>query len=474
MTPSIRRFLLLNLLLSITITSSITAVGNYFLDNVDIQDHLDVHLRQTTLFINAILTEDHNSTLTLQHLQNSINTNKNQMHANQKNTTTQPKVTMNDRFQFQIWNDHHQLILHSLHASTYMLAKQDGFTDITLDNNTWRIFSMYNKPLGLRITVAELYNFRQELEQRITWDNLLIILWTYPLLGLLIWLTVGHGLKSLDIIAHKLAHRKETDFSSLSLKNLPIEIHALINELNNLFLRLQQAFERNKRFASDAAHELRTPLAALKTQTQLALLATSDKERNTVLNQLTASVDRATHIVQQLLTLSRLGSEDTLNDAKKVSLNRIATETLAELVPISLAKHVEIEFLDPDSRSQVVGNEMALSILIRNLVDNAIRYTPAGGFVTVQVITQPSQHKVILRVIDNGPGISPELRTRVFERFYRILGTKTSGSGLGLAIAQQIAELHHASINLGTPENGKGLQVDVIFPDLNQFDQYYS
>ena len=124
-------------------------------------------------------------------------------------------------------------------------------------------------------------------------------------------------LKNLDMIAHKLARRKETDFSSLSLKNLPIEIHALINELNNLFLRLQQAFERNKRFASDAAHELRTPLAALKTQTQLASLTTSDKERNAVLNQLTSSVDRATHIVQQLLTLSRLGSEDTLNDIKK-------------------------------------------------------------------------------------------------------------------------------------------------------------
>ena len=138
------------------------------------------------------------------------------------------------------------------------------------------------------------------------------------------------------------------------------------------------------------------------------------------------------------------------------------------LVPISLAKHVEIEFLDPDSRSQVVGNEMALSILIRNLVDNAIRYTSEGGFVTVQVMEQPSLHKVVLRIIDNGPGISPELRARVFERFYRILGTKTSGSGLGLAIAQQIAELHHASINLGTPENGKGLQVDVIFPDPEQ------
>lgn len=144
------------------------------------------------------------------------------------------------------------------------------------------------------------------------------------------------------------------------------------------------------------------------------------------------------------------------------------------MVPIALAKHVDIELLDPDSRTQIFGNEMALSILIRNLVDNAIRYTSEGGFVTVQVMEQPSQHKVVLRIIDNGPGISPELRARVFERFYRILGTKTSGSGLGLAIAQQIATLHHASINLGTPEHGKGLQVDVIFPDLNQFDQYYS
>ncbi len=471
MTPSIRRFLLLNLLLSITITSSITAVGNYFLDNADIQNHLDIHLRQTTLFINATLTENHNSTWTLKRLQRTINTNKNLPYTKEQSASKNSKPNIDDRFQFQIWNNKGQLVLHSQNALAQVLSTKDGFSDVKLQGNTWRVFSMYNSTLRLHISVAELYNFREELEQRITWDNLLIILWTYPLLGLLIWLTVGHGLKSLDMVAIKLAHRQETDFSALSLKNVPIEIHALINELNSLFLRLQQAFERNKRFASDAAHELRTPLAALKTQTQLALLSTSDKERKFVLNQLTSSVDRATHIVQQLLTLSRLGAEDSLDDIKKVDLNRIAAETLAELVPLALIKNLEIELLDPDTRTKILGNEMALSILIRNLVDNAIRYTPENGFITVQIIEQKSQHNVILRVIDTGSGIPPESRVRVFERFFRILGTKTSGSGLGLAIAQQIAELHHAKINLSTPDNGKGLQVDVIFPDTTAFNQ---
>jgi two-component system sensor histidine kinase QseC len=246
---------------------------------------------------------------------------------------------------------------------------------------------------------------------------------------------------------------------------MPIEIKPLVDELNLLFRRLQEEFERNKRFASDAAHELRTPLAALRTQSQVVLLSQTQKERETALKNILLSVDRCTHIIHQLLTLSRMGQKAILDNIKPLSIYSITAETIAQLAPTALEKDIEIELKEPTQPTKINGNEIAINILIRNLVDNAIRYTPEKGGVTAEIIA--NTHTVTLRICDTGPGIPLELRERVFERFYRILGTQTAGSGLGLAIVQQIADLHKAKIKLSTPSTGQGLQVDVIFPSAN-------
>ena len=174
------------------------------------------------------------------------------------------------------------------------------------------------------------------------------------------------------------------------------------------------------------------------------------------------SVDRSSHVVAQLLTLSRLGEEERLTDIKPLDLHKLTTEMMAYLAPHALEKDIEIELAPAPHDTMILGSDIALGILIRNIVDNAIRYTPPKGEVKVAIIDTESQ--VIFRVTDTGGGIPPELRERVFERFYRILGTKATGSGLGLAIVSQISKLHNAEVFLSTPPNGNGLQFDVAFP----------
>lgn len=364
---------------------------------------------------------------------------------------------------FQVFDDKSQLILQSDPSVTLPpLSSQttDGLVDQWFKGEPWRIFHTTNNKTGYRITVLEKYDFKNVLEGHITQDSILIMLVMYPFLGMLIWIIVGRGLSSLKKVANELHERAPSHLEPVSIDYVPIEIRPLVDELNNLFTRLRQAFEREKRFAADAAHELRTPLAALKAHTQVALNASNETERKETLLKILTGVDRSTHVVQQLLILSRMVPESNL-ETSDVNLANIAKEVIADLVPEAIEKNTEIELITSTEQIIIEGNTTALAILIRNLVDNAIRYSPPNSTIQVQIEKNDNVH---LCVIDNGPGIPENLRERVFARFYRVLGTKSTGSGLGLGIVQQIAELHHAKITLGTPENGQGLKVTIIFP----------
>ena len=462
MMPSIRRFLLINLLLSITITSSLTIIGNYFLDNADIQKHLDVHLKQTAHFLEFIIIKTHQTASSLNIIQHEMIKNNNKTDSN-----LLPSL---ENLQFQIWDKNGNLLLHSKNAIPTPLAEelgQSGFNILSINKHRWRVFSKYNANTQLTISVAERYGFRHELQLNLTWDYIFIMLWIFPILGLLIWIIVGYGFNSVKKLANELSNRAINDLSPVEEKNIPLEIQPLVDELNDLFLRLQYEFERSKRFAADAAHELKTPLAALKTQTEVAIRAKTDTERKNASQQILLGVDRCNHLIQQLLTLSRLSQKDRLEDFSTLDLSKTTTEIIAQLAPNALEKNIEIELIKPKQSIKILGNEIMIGILVRNLVDNAIRYTPNNGHVSISISTN---NKIHLKVKDTGPGIPKHLRTRVFERFYRTLGTKESGSGLGLAIVSQIVELHNAKINLSAPSKSKtGLEVDVSFdnPSIN-------
>lgn len=448
MIRSIRHFLLISLLISITLASSITAIGNYLLDKQVTQTYLDGQLIKIYSFI-EVLNE---SVKTNPRVREDIG-----IYFNKAKSIAAKNIF------FQVWTKDKKLFLSSPNSIDVSLADApNGFSDKKIHQSNWRVYSAIDPASKTKIVVAELYDIRNKLADDITLSNAYILLVTYPLFGFSVWLIIGLALRSITRVTSEISNRASTYLEPVDADNIPIEIKPLVIELNQLFIRLRLAFERNKRFAADAAHELRTPLAALKTQAQVALKADTEIDRDHALQKVLQGVDRSSHMVAQLLTLSRLGQEEALSDIKPVELHKLAAEIIAYLVPVALEKSIEIELAAPPEDTTVLGNDITLGILIRNIVDNAIRYTPDNGEVKVRILC--NDEHIILRVTDSGPGIPPELRERVFERFYRILGATASGSGLGLAIVSQIADLHDATLNLGAPESGTGLQFDVIFP----------
>lgn len=447
MIRSIRQFLLISLLISITIASSITAIGNYLLDKQVIQPYLDEQLVKIFSFIEMLHESAHSDDFIQQEVDKYFQ---------------QSKTLTTQRLLFQVWGKNEKVLIHSAANLPGSLRNlPPGFSDIQIQGNDWRAYSVIDAEHH-KIVIAELYDIRNKLADDITRNNAYILLVTYPIFGVLIWIIVGIALRSITRVTTEISSRASTYLEPVNETSTPVEIKPLVTELNHLFIRLKLAFDRNKRFAADAAHELRTPLAALKTQAQVALKAENETDRQNALMKMLQGVDRSSHVVAQLLTLSRLTQEQELNDIHPVDLHKLATEIIAYLVPIALEKNIEIELDPPPVNPVIPGNDPALGILIRNIVDNAIRYTPEHGAVKIAIISE--NNHIIFRVTDTGPGIPVELRERVFERFYRILGTKAAGSGLGLAIVSQITELHHAKIHLATPPNGVGLQFDIIFP----------
>jgi len=413
MIHSIRKFLFVSLFTSITIASSITAVGNYLLDKRIIQPYLDGEL----IKIHSVLDK-------LNEIANIDNLTK-------TNLEKYLEAASYPDFMFQIWSADGKLLFHSRNENFKISLKNSpkGFSDLRINEYDWRIYSATSEKTKNIIAVAEIYNIRNTLTNLITKNNAYILLATFPFFALLIWIIVGLALGSVNKVTKEISDRASYYLEPVNTKELPIEIKPLVIELNNLFARLKHAFDRNKSFSADAAHELQTPLAALKTQTQVALRATSDDERTKALNKIIAGVDRSSHVVKQLLILSQVDQAQFLNDPKKIELHSLAGEILALLAPKALDKNIDIELCETSKKYYIYGNEIILGILIRNIIDNAIRYTPQGGRVSVEVTNKGK--KIIFRVIDSGPGIPLRHRKKIFQRFYRIYGTKQTGSGLG-------------------------------------------
>lgn len=461
MTPSIRTFLLINLLLSITLITSLAIIGNLFLEHKDLQKHLNAQLTVGALTIAAFVSDDL-SKRNLSVIQKEINNLPQVAESYYENDHKKIFSPTYELIQFQIWDKNGKLALSSSTAPKQALSNgKPGFSTKWIDGQLWHVFTTHDEDSGAQVDVAERSDFREELEGRVTQDSIFIMLITYPFLGLLIWIIVGRGLDSIKQITNEIRQRAPSYLEPVDLEAVPTEIKPLIDELNILFKRLLEAFEREKRFAADAAHELRTPLAALKAQTQVALKSINEKELREALSKVSAGVDRSSHVVQQLLTLSRMVPQATIKEFEEVNVIRQAKDVIADLAPIALEKNTEIELVAPNNNAIIMGYPTAISILIRNLVDNAIRYTPGGSLVKVSIYSEGNH--VFLKVSDNGPGIPEALHNRVFERFFRILGNKTTGSGLGLGIVQQIVEIHDARIGLSSPEIGSGLEVTVTF-----------
>lgn len=364
---------------------------------------------------------------------------------------------------FQVWEHGTRLTLHSIDAPDVPLANGgDGFSNQTIAGAQWRVFSTWDRERESLVHVGERVEARVAIAREMLAASLAPLLLAVPLLGLLIWLAVRQGMRPLDRIAAAVEVREARSLDPLDTQGVPSELRVLLNRLNGLFARVSDSLEHERRFTADAAHELRTPLAAIRAQAQVALGATDEGERTAVLHKVVSGCDRAARVVEQLLTLARLDAA-TAEVPGHVALRALARAAIAEAAPAAVARAIDVS-LEPGAEFDVAGHSGLLQILLRNLLDNAIRYTPDGGAVQVGVISDA--RGIVLAVADNGVGIAPEEQSRVLERFYRVVGTRADGSGLGLSIVTRVAAVHGARLELGAGIGGRGTRVSVTFPHL--------
>ena len=308
-----------------------------------------------------------------------------------------------------------------------------------------------------------------------------------PLGVLLVWLALARGIAPLNEVQQRIRLRDSADLSPLDERGVPEEVSALVRSINDLLARLDQSIGTQKRFLADAAHQLKTPLAGLRTQAELAQReidagSVAPQQLKTSLQQISLASQRAAHMVDQLLAMARAESRELAARVEDVDLNRLATETVRDFVPRALDLGIDLGYESPAApaprgAASVRGHPVLLGELLRNLVDNALLYTPGGGRVTVRVQADPGAGAVVLQVEDSGPGIAPDERERVFQPFYRSLGTQVDGSGLGLAIVGEIARQHGAAVVLddavprpadGTaPAGGPGARFTLRFAGLD-------
>ncbi len=365
-----------------------------------------------------------------------------------------------EKLAFQVWRAD-RLLLRSVNAPAEPMATAEAFSDQRIGAQQWRVFTLFDAPLGVRVSVGERDAVRDELIYDILGNTLLPVLLTLPLLVALIWSGVSVGLAPLARIGAEIARRTPQQLEPLATAGVPVEVRSLVEALNRLLARLEDALTSERRFTANAAHELRTPLAALRAQAQVAQRAGSDAERRHALERIVRGTDRATRLIEQMLTLARIDPQSLPVPQAPVDLSALAAEVLGELAPQALARRIELALTDAP-HAQVAGDAALLAVLLRNLVDNAIRYTPEGGH--IEVALAPSAQAVELTVTDSGAGIPAAERARVFERFYRLADSaRVSGSGLGLSIVQRIADLHGARIALEDAPGG-GLRVRVRLP----------
>ncbi|QXA48276.1 two-component system sensor histidine kinase QseC [Enterobacter cancerogenus] len=333
--------------------------------------------------------------------------------------------------------------------------RRDGFDDGRLkdDNDAWRFVWLTSPDGKYRVVVGQEAEYRQEMALDVVSSQLTPWLVALPVMLLLLIVMLSRELKPLKKLAQTLRSRSPDATDTLSTQGVPAEVRPLLDSLNHLFTRTQEMMSRERRFTSDAAHELRSPLAALKVQTDVAQLYLDDPQAQAkALAQMHAGIDRASRLVDQLLTLSRLDSLDNLDNIEPLALADLLQSAVMDIYHPAQQAGIDIRLNINAPQATRTGQQLLLSLLVRNLLDNAIRYSPRGSVVDVTLNARS------FSVRDNGSGIAPDALARVGERFYRPPGQDETGSGLGLSIVKRIATLHGMRVSLA---NGAESGLDV-------------
>jgi two-component system sensor histidine kinase QseC len=368
---------------------------------------------------------------------------------------------------FQVWsvNDGSpKSLFRSSNISPAIAAQvpDEGFSDVESKGERWRYFRVRDARRGIEVLVGEDDKDRHELAHKVAWSNFMPFLFGLPLLAAFTIIAVRFGLRPLRRLAESLRRLSPEQLTPIVVHDVPKEIAPVVGALNSLLGRIARTIENERRFTADASHELRTPIAALYAQVQAAQLSSSKEERMECLDKALQGANRMSHLIDQLLTLSRLDEASPSISFAPLRLAELARECCAEAGANALAKNIEIEFAE-EAQPVLHGSADMLDILLRNLLDNAIRYTPHGGRVHV-ALRMDGAGRAELEIADSGAGVSDDSLALLGQRFNRLGQAGENGVGLGLSIVRRIAEIHRAEVAFSRAAVLGGLSVRVTFP----------
>ena len=437
---SLQTRLLTTVLTLVLVAWGIAAALAWHETDEEVSDLLDAHLAQTAALLR---------------LQPLDELNEDRLNEAPELDKHQPRVV------FQLWHKD-QLLARSSNAPQQPLTqrRKRGFADSQVDGKAWRVFVTQGRERDVRIVVGELQSVRREIVLASLTSILKPMAWALPLLALGIWWAVRGSVRPLGRLGNAVATRQPQSLAPLSTEGVPPEVLPLVTALNELFQRMARLLATEQQFTADAAHELRTPIAGIRMQAQVAQGATDAHERAQALEATVQGCDRATRLVEQLLQLARLDAEAT-PDRSSTPLADVARQVAADLQATAERRHQRIVLREPIAPGvHIPLPEPLARVLLRNLLDNALRYSPEGAEVQLHMDDQGDGHGQ-LGVEDSGPGLTPEEQARLGERFFRVLGTGQSGSGLGWSIIQRIARLHRLQVGTDTSPDLGGLRVTV-------------
>lgn len=357
------------------------------------------------------------------------------------------------RISYQVWHDKN-LVLRSNSAPQVPMANQPGFSDVIIEDRQWRVFGLYPSGSPYLVYSGEDNNARHELAWEIAVGSLSMFAWVLPVLSIIIFFTVSRGLRSLDRISLEVRQQDVHNLSPVNVEQVPAEIAPLVQALNELLARLDAAMSRERQFTSSASHELRTPLSSIRLHAQLALKSDNAEDKQESLQKVIQAVDQSTHLVEQLLLLSKLPTEGQMGDVSEFDLTELCKKVYRQLAECAENKHIRIDTSSALHGGELIvrSNQHLLHTILRNLLDNAIRYSPDNS--TISYSVKKTGDNIVISIQDEGPGIPASQLSQVRQRFFRIAGQEIDGCGLGLSIVEQAATHIGAEFDLANRTDG--------------------
>ncbi|HQV22421.1 MAG TPA: ATP-binding protein [Agitococcus sp.] len=461
---SIRHYLLIGLFSTLLLTSLVSFLVSYLATTEEVNELHDAQLVENSRLISGFLNQKINK-INLEHINQALMRVSNIQFNTQENTNTDGHP-YERKVAIQVWDKHGKLLLSTPSAPKHALSPlQKGFFEQKTGRHTWFIYTQQIPANQYWLMVAERSDIREEMLNNVLLSMLAGSLLALVLMTVLIGSIIKKGLAPLTKLSRAMQERDLDYLQPVKLDSTPPEeLKPVFNALNHLLGRLDEGLERERRFLADAAHELRTPLTVLKLQLQVTQQANDIVKMQQGINKALASVDRSTHTVEQLLTLARLEPHKYALQRDTVDWVGLTQEVIASLFPLANQKQQNLTLNHPPHTLLYQGNRVLLAILLRNLMENAIKYSPPHS--DIELVLQQTPQHITLEVSDQGQGVPPSEMTRLTQRFYRHeQSADTHGTGLGLSIVQKILDLHDGTIRFYNRPQG-GLSVTVCFPVL--------